>query len=222
MVQKRKTVIKQTTFIVGRKCHIDFIWPGVGNVLLSSSGTYQSDRTTRAVENCLSPVTTQCLLRGFLSWRGLLSVLLMVPCSVLQLYWYHTEVLKSFPKPGACLQMDLKVWRNVCRRWTMAFGANCSCFFRYQLVLRQARLNLSHHITKLQEVLVRNFLRGKFYHEYFVQWAGLFLRHSEYFSSTFFLVVLYSINLKSEESRSVCCLPAFPHTHLFYKCSVTN
>lgn len=104
----------------------------------------------------------------------------------------------------------------------MAFGANCSCFFRYQLVLRQARLNLSHHITKLQEVLVRSFLRGKFYHEYFVQWAGLFLRHSEYFSSTFFLVVLYSINLKAEESRSVCCLPAFPHTHLFYKCSVTN
>lgn len=225
MVQKRKTVIKRTTFIVARKCHVDFIWPGVRNVLLPCSSTYQSDRTTRAVENCLSPVTTQCLLTGFFSWKGLLSVLSMMPRSVLQFYWCHTEVLKSFPKPGTCLQLDLKVWRNVCRRWTVAFGANCSCFVWYQLVLKQARLYLSHHITKLQEVLVRDFLRGKFYQACCVQGTGLLLRHCVCFSSTFFLVVLYSLshlNLKAEESGSVCCLPAFPHTHLFYQCSVTN
>lgn len=117
--------------------------------------------------------------------------------------------------------------RNVCRRWTMAFGANCSCFIRYWLVISQYLTNtswlyLSHHITKLQEVLVRDFQRGKFYQTYCVQWAGLFLRHSECSSSKFFLAVLYSSNLKAEESRSVCCLLAFPHIHLFNQCSLTN
>lgn len=100
---------------------------------------------------------------------------------------------------------------NVCRRWTMAFGANCSCFIRYWLVISQYLTNtswlyLSHHITKLQEVLVRDFQRGKFYQAYCVQWAGLFLRYSESSSSTFFLAVLYSLKQFRNWRVQVCVL----------------
>lgn len=211
MVQKRKTLIEQTTYRVRRKVsyRIFLTWGQECSFGLFRHLPVWQELPGLWKTAC--PVTTQCLLMGFLSWKGLLSVLLMVPCSVLQLYWYHTKVLKSFPKPGTCLQLDLEVWRNVCRRWTMAFGVNCSCFVRYRLVLSQyltntSQLYLSYHIIKLQEVLVRDFQRQKFYEAFCVQWAGLFLRHSECSSSMFFLAVLYSMNQLKSWRVHVCML----------------